>query len=171
MRLMAGRPTTFDQQLFDEACARMSSGQTLREVCRDPRMPVESTVRTWAVRDDPPGIYAQYSRARLALAEHWADETVQIADDATNDWMDRQRKDGSIDRVTDREHIERSKLRVYQRNWMLARLIPRTYGDRLHVTREITSLSDLTDAELAKIAGPAGPVIEGEIVDGEDDNG
>jgi hypothetical protein len=27
------------------------------------------------------------TRAREALAEHWADEILEIADDATNDWM------------------------------------------------------------------------------------
>ena len=36
------------------------------------------------------------------MAEHWADEILEIADDATNDWMGRQRRDGVTEIVLNR---------------------------------------------------------------------
>jgi hypothetical protein len=54
----------------------------------------------------------QYARAREALAEHWADEILEIADDATNDWMGRHRRHGMIEMVLNRDHVEPSKQRI-----------------------------------------------------------
>ena len=126
----AGRPSTFIQEIFDLICERMAAGQTLREVCRAEGMPPESTVRTWAVLDNPPGIAAQFARAREALCEYWADETIEISDNATNDWVERRKQDGSKEITLDREHIQRSTLRVSQRNWLLSRILRKTYGDK-----------------------------------------
>ena len=122
------RPSVFDRTVFDLICARMAAGETVREICRNPEMPAESTVRTWAVKDIEPGVAAQYMRAREALVECWADENIEIADDGTNDWVERRKKNGEVEIVLDREHVERSKLRISQRNWMLARIMRRTYG-------------------------------------------
>ena len=124
------RPTKFTWKVFNTICTRMAAGETLREICREKPMPAESTVRVWAALDKPNGVYAAYARAREALAQRWADETVEIADDGSNDWMERRRRDGSIEVVVDREHVERSKLRVAQRNWLLQRLVRREFGDR-----------------------------------------
>jgi len=130
---MAGRPSTFIQEIFDLICERMAAGQTLREICRAEGMPPESTVRTWAVLDNPPGIAAQYARARRALCDFMADETLQIADDATNDYVERLNKEGKKESILDREHVTRSALRVSQRNWLLARLVRDVYGDKATV--------------------------------------
>lgn len=141
---MMARPTTFNREIFNLICEHMSRGQTLREVCRDSEMPGESTVRSWAVLDIADGVAAQYARAREALAAHWADETVEIADDGTNDWVERRRRDGSTETALDREHVERSKLRVSQRNWLLARILPKTYGDRI-ATQQLDKEGNPTD--------------------------
>ena len=79
------------------------------------------------------GCYAQYARAREALAEHWADEILEIADDATNDWMGRQRRDGVTEIVLNRDHVERSKQRIDARKWLLSKALPKVYGDRQSV--------------------------------------
>jgi hypothetical protein len=68
---------------------------------------------------------AQYARARDASAEHWADEILKIADDATNDWMGRQQRDGVTEIVLNRDHVERSKQRIDARKWLLSKVLPR----------------------------------------------
>lgn len=78
----------------------------------------------------------QYARAREAQAEHWADEIIEISDDGTNDWTERQNKDGSTYEAIDSEHINRSRLRVDTRKWLMARMAPKKYGDK--VTQEVT---------------------------------
>jgi hypothetical protein len=122
------RPTKFNRKVFDFICGQMAEGVSLREICRAEGMPPPSTVRTWAVLDIAEGVAAQYARAREAQAEAWVDETIEIADDATNDWVDRRRRDGTIETVLDREHVERSKIRIQQRNWVASKFAPRKFG-------------------------------------------
>ena len=100
-------------------------------------MPAQSTVRKWTIANEH-GCYAQYARAREALAEHWADEILEIADDATNDWMGRQRRDGVTEIVLNRDHVERSKQRIDARKWLLSKALPKAYGDRQSVEGKFT---------------------------------
>ena len=37
---------------------------------------------------------------------------LEIADDARNDWMERQRQDGSTEIKFDKENVQRSRLRI-----------------------------------------------------------
>ena len=124
--------SSFCQSVFDQICDQLSGGKTLREICRQPGMPAESTVRKWTIANEQ-GCYAQYARAREALAEHWADEILEIADDATNDWMGRQRRDGVTEIVLNRDHVERSKQRIDARKWLLSKALPKVYGDKQSV--------------------------------------
>ena len=34
----AGRPTKYNAKIADEICERLALGQSLREICRDPKM-------------------------------------------------------------------------------------------------------------------------------------
>ena len=71
----------------------------------------------------------QYARAKELQAEYLLGESVEIADDGTNDWMERQRQDGSV--AVDHEHIQRSKLRVDTRKWAMSKMAPKKYGERV----------------------------------------
>jgi len=74
----------------------------------------------------------QYAHAREAQADYWAEEIVEIADDGSNDtYTD---KDGN--KRTDQEVIARSRLRVDTRKWLMARMAPKKYGDK--ITQEHT---------------------------------
>jgi len=66
--------------------------------------------------------------------EAWADEIVEIADDGSNDWMQRRLKDGSDETVMDHEHVSRSRLRVDTKKWLLSKLAAKTYGDKVQHT-------------------------------------
>jgi hypothetical protein len=125
-----GRPTVFTQEIADRICGRIALGESLRSVCRDDEMPQESTVRHWAVSNYN-GFFAQYARARELQVEAWADEIVEISDEGTNDWMVKQLRDGHIEKLPDHEHITRSRLRVDTRKWLMSKLKPAVYGDKL----------------------------------------
>ena len=88
-----GRPSIFTDDLAATICQRIADGESLRSVCRDDDMPAKSTVLKWLGEND--GFSAHYARARTAQADHFADEIIEIADDGSNDWMQRKRKDGS----------------------------------------------------------------------------
>lgn len=118
----------YDKAIFDVICKRMSAGESLRAICKDDGMPAPSTVRLWVLQDQE---YAErYARARSDLYEHWADEILDIADDGKNDFMEREKEAGRVETVPDHEHINRSRLRVDSRKWLLSKLVPKQYGDK-----------------------------------------
>lgn len=92
-------------------------------------MPAQSTVYLWL--ESKPDFSEQYATSRDCGLDAMAEETLEIADDGTNDWMKRQNKDGSTVDVVDSEHINRSRLRVDTRKWYLSKLAPKRYGERL----------------------------------------
>jgi len=154
-----------------EICARIAGGETLNAVCRDPDLPGKSTV-TRALGKIP-AFQARYAQAREALLEHWADEMIDIADDGTTDYIIKTGRNGHEYLAVDQEHIQRSRLRVDTRKWLLSKLKPETYGDRViaDVTgtvehkHDITSLSErekMRRFALFMMEDQRQPVIEGE---------
>jgi hypothetical protein len=132
----------YSRDVADLICARLSEGMSLRETCsrlREERpgqgMPSAPTVRLW-VNQDIDGFAERYACAREQQALHWADEILEVADDGTNDWVERVTAKGQKEVLLDREHVMRSNLRVDARKWLLAKLHPVTFGDK--VQQQIT---------------------------------
>ncbi len=71
----------------------------------------------------------QYARAKQAGCDALFEELLEIADDGSNDWMERELASGAIVSVPDHEHINRSRLRVDARKWALSKLNPKKYGE------------------------------------------
>jgi hypothetical protein len=130
-----GRPTKYNAAVADRICEQIAIGRSVREICRADDMPVMSTVFQWlAVHKE---FTEQYTHAREAQADYLAEELLEIADDGSNDWMERRGENGEvIATVPDHEHISRSKLRVDTRKWIMSKLMPKKYGDMLR--QEIT---------------------------------
>lgn len=129
-----GRPSVYTKELADRICGELAEGKTLRQVCRADDMPPESTVRRWAL-EDREGFSAQYTRAREIGYHSMADETLEISDDGTNDWMKRHQGEETID-VPNPEVIARSRLRVDTRKWLLSKALPKIYGDKVTQVHE-----------------------------------
>ena len=127
-----GTPSVYTAELAEEICARLAAGESLKAICRDPDMPPFSTVQGWA-RDDHHGFAAMYDRARELQAQTFADELIDIADDGSNDWVRRENERGRISVVVDKEHIARSRLRFEARQWVISKVLPKTYGDKLQL--------------------------------------
>lgn len=126
------RPTDYTPELVSLICGRIAEGESLRAVCRDPDMPVTSTVMLWISKY--PEFTEQYAKAMEARADAMFDELLEIADDGTNDWMEKKNAEGEIVGWTlNGEHVQRSKLRVDARKWALARMSPRKYGDAVNL--------------------------------------
>lgn len=136
-----GRPRSLNPEIAETICKRMSEGESLLAICRDPEMPSKPTVLRWAREDE--AFRNQYVRAREDLLEHWAEQILDISDDNENDIVIVTRDDGSTFEKVNGDHINRSRLRVDTRKWLLSKLAPKKYGERLDLTGEVTlSLSD-----------------------------
>jgi hypothetical protein len=128
-----GEHVQFSEEVADKICDALADARSLRSICCAPDMPSQSTVFRWLGDDRYLAFREQYARAREAQADAIFDEMLDIADDGTNDWMERKREDGTIDEIVNHEHISRSKLRIESRKWMAAKLRPKVYGDKLDV--------------------------------------
>jgi hypothetical protein len=139
-------------------CDKLANGQSLRAICAEPDMPAASTVFLWL--SDDAAFSEQYARAREAQADALFDEILEIADDGSNDWMERKDKDdANIGWRENGEAIRRSALRVDARKWMAAKLQPKKYGDKLDLNHS-GHVGHLTDEQLAsrvtQLLGKAG---------------
>ena len=130
-----GRPEAYTDEMADEVIARMHAGEALRFIVKDEHMPARSTIYEWIKRNT--GNFSdRYADAVRVRADTIFDETLEIADDATNDYMT------SVDDINgaaykiNGENIQRSRLRVDTRKWYLSKLVPKMYGEK--ITQELT---------------------------------
>ena len=72
-------------------------------------MPSAAAVFKWLADNDKPGFVEQYARAREAQADAMAEDILDIADNAINDWMERKGQHATGYEVNS-EHIQRSRL-------------------------------------------------------------
>ena len=128
---MTGRPSGYSDELADTICERICNGESLRRICLDDNMPSQSMVFRWLAQNET--FREQYARAREAQADAIFDETLDIADDGSNDWLVRNHGDDPEESgwKVNGEHIQRSRLRVDTRKWMAGKLAPKKYGDKV----------------------------------------
>jgi transposase-like protein len=116
-------------EITDRIVSDLEDGIPLAETCRKLGL-ARSTVYYWAEKYDD--FAGRIARARVVGFDAIAEETLQIADDATNDWMERNAgEDAPASYVPNGEHISRSKLRIETRLKLLAKWDPKRYGDKL----------------------------------------
>lgn len=144
---MTGRPSDYSDELAATICERLTNGATLRQLCTAEGMPDRSTVYRWLEAHED--FRDRYARACELRADAWADELIEIADEAARDTKRNDRGEESADA----EWISRSKLRVDARKWLMARAAPKKYGDKV--------LNEHTGAD----GGPVVTAIEFTIVD------
>lgn len=120
----------------DYICTELAKGRSLRSICAEPDMPAVQIVLGW--RDDDAAFYEQYTRAREAQADHFADEITEIADTEPDP--------------------NKARVRIDARKWAAGKLKPKTYGDRLQLDADmkVNLTDDQLERRLAQLLGKAG---------------
>lgn len=113
--------------LADAIVQGIADGTPLRELCRIHGIS-KSEVYRW--QEDDVELRGRIARARIDGFDAIAEECLEIADDATNDWMKRRKGEEEVD-AFDAEHVQRSKLRIETRLKLLAKWDPKRYGEKL----------------------------------------
>ena len=127
-----GRPVLDSAKLFPKIIQGLISGESLNALCRKPGMPSKPTVLRWLAASEE--FCAQYARAKAIGAEAMAEDLLEIVDDGRNDWMERLGPDGQgTGWVLNGEAVRRSQLRADTRKWLLSKLAPKKYGEKLAV--------------------------------------
>lgn len=132
-----GRPTLYTPELGEKLCELFVTGRTFREIEKMDGMPSKDAICSWLAKHDE--FRQQYARAREAQALIGEDETIEIADDSSDDYVERV-INGRKQKVYNKQHVDRSKLRVDTRKWLMSKRFPKRYGDKvdLHHSGEVS---------------------------------
>lgn len=132
-----GRPSDYSQEIADIICERITDGESLRAICRDPAMPAMATVFRWIAAHKE--LREQYTLSMEQRAEMMFEDIIDIADDECT--MIKRSKhgdgedEGDIDVIFDATAVARNRLRVDARKWALSKMMPKKYGDK--ITQEL----------------------------------
>lgn len=147
------RPISFTPEIADEICERLAAGESLRAICRDEHIPDKTTVGRWLADKNNQAFRTQYAQAREAQADHYLEEIIEIADNATDDIR---ALGNNTPLGINASAIARARLQVDARKWVMSKLAPKKYGERItHVGDEEQPVvyKNLSDTELdARIA-------------------
>jgi hypothetical protein len=114
---------------FDEIISLISDkGLSVRNILKQDDMPSSKTFYVWLDTDEVK--VKQYAHACEKRADAIFEDILTIADDTTRD--KKTTKDGED--ITDNEVIQRSRLRVDARKWMVSKMNPKKYGDKIDMT-------------------------------------
>lgn len=128
--MAAARTEEEKQCIVNEVCEKIIAGNiSLRKATEGDKPVSKSTFLLWCSENKQ--FADQYARAMDARTDAMADEILDIADDASNDWQ--------INPETGKEYIntevvQRSRLRVDARKWLMSKMAPKKYGDKVDVT-------------------------------------
>ena len=154
-----GRPTKFSQALAEKICARIADRESLRSICRDEDMPAKSTVLSWLADEETASFRARYALAREIMADSFVDEMVEIADNSSDDWIEKKNAAGETTGWQENgEAIRRSQLRIATRQWVAEKLRPKKYGAKVETEQSVTGeVSQLLEAVNGRTRGlPSG---------------
>lgn len=118
-------------ELLERICDEIIGGKSLRQICAAENMPAPSTICLWLSQDEE--FAERYARAKEIQMENMAEEIIEIAEDGSNDWMESE-KGGYI---INQEIVQRSRLRIDTRKWLMSKLAPKKYGDKLALDAEV----------------------------------
>ena len=82
--------------------------------------------------EDAPDHVERYTRARAQLLERMAEEIHQIADTPVEGVTITTKADGGVE-AKRADMIEHRRLQIESRKWLLAKLMPKKYGDKQHI--------------------------------------
>lgn len=141
-----GRPSGYSEELGEEICARVATGEDIMSICESAGMPAHTTLHRW--REKFPAFGAAYARARALSGEAGEARIQRIMDDA---------RAGKLDAQTARVLIDAEK-------WLAAKRAPRTHGDRLDVDHSITGAGGMIVNVRVLPTEPTPPAIDVEPV-------
>lgn len=140
------------EKIIAHILAELSAGRGVSRICaEDDGMPDAATFWRWHFSDEK--LREKVADARANGVEAMLDEAIQIADDGTNDFVERRVRGEDIV-MLDKEHVMRSKLRFEARVKAAQMLKPKTYGPKLDLTSggEKIGLSAELEAARRRIA-------------------
>jgi hypothetical protein len=125
--MQPGQPSSYTEEIAAVICERIAEGESLRAICRGSGMPAQSTIFKWLAERQE--FSEQYARAREAQADVLFDEILHIADTPLEGVKTKVVGD-KVETMTG-DMIEHRRLQVDARKWMLGKMQPKKYGEKV----------------------------------------
>lgn len=109
------------EDIFNEVIDRISNGESLNKILQDKNKPRRCTFYEWLEKDEEKA--NKYARACNTRAEVIFDEILEISEHTEEDHT----------AFTGINVIQRDKLRIDARKWVLAKMMPKKYGDKAEI--------------------------------------
>jgi len=125
-KLKVGRPHTYTKELAKKICEEISTSVFgLENICKKNKdFPPPGTIFRWLV--EFPEFREMYEKAREEQCNVMADKILEVSWD--DEFDDRESENGVSPNA---EWISRSRLKVDSLKWLLTKLQPRKYGERI----------------------------------------
>lgn len=135
-----GRPSACTPEVLEEILDRVADGEYLEDICKDDHMPDRRTIQRHKRRDEK--FRRAYACAREDQMESFEFKAHCVAHDGSQDYKEIEDAKGNKRVVVDHENIARSRLIVEQYRWVMGKLAPTVYGERMAL-----DLNDVTPLE------------------------
>lgn len=113
---MAGRPTTYSEEVASELLDLVEQGYPLTPLCKDPKYPQFPSVRTvYNWKQANPDFARRLAEAQDHGWDSMADECIHIADTPVEARVETRNAEGVITKVEVGDNVQRSKLQVATR--------------------------------------------------------
>lgn len=122
----------FDQEKADYICREIANRRTLKSIMLETGIPTRYWLTKWMAQQ--PEFEKQYNAAREMFAEALMDEILEICDDESRDTRIAEDKLGRERPTSNQAPINRDRLRVISRQWLIAKINPKKYGELLQVS-------------------------------------
>lgn len=120
-----GRPTIYTQELADTICEFISQGMSMRSVCRQKQIPEMPTIWRWIRENEEFG--KQYASACQNRTDAQNEMLIDMGDEAIE--ASKKSKGGVGNAV-----VQAYKLKADNFRWVMSKMKPKKYGDRLDLT-------------------------------------
>lgn len=117
------KPVEYTAELGNTICDRLVDDESLRSICAEPGMPAVATVASWISNNEE--FRDMYARTRQFQADCISDDTIDLADAVSTEWVEKVRANGRVVRGPDRKNLPRCRLRIEVRQWVAKELLAR----------------------------------------------
>ena len=106
-----GRPSIYSEELAEQICNRIASGQSVRQICELEQFPARSTVMQWLAEKED--FRTKCARARELQADYMDDLILEAAN-ACNE-----------------ENYQSTRVKISAYQWRASKLKPKVYGEKI----------------------------------------
>ena len=116
----------------------VSDGTTMVDACKTLGVPLRTAY--WRMERSE-RFREMMEAARAAGYDILANECLAIADDGSGDYVETTDRFGNPKMAVDKEHIQRSKLRIETRVKLLAKWHPHKYGEKIQIEQKSATVA------------------------------